>query len=172
MGLFILVHRQAIEAASPTGKALGELGITHPHVQDRRASHRYSVEDSLYTGLVPGGLLLCPVYGLADPCHPWLLAVATELLVGVIGARLSRHGMISSAPAVVTPGHLKMYWRSCLCKSRLPGREVGHEARCDARRSGGVDVEPLAADHGQSGRVGLRIALALRPLHVDSGQQP
>src|SRR5919108_4316401 len=114
VGLFILVHRQAINAARPAGKALGEPGIAHAHVQDRRTGHRHRVEDSLDAGLVTGGLLLCPVYCLADPCHPRLLEVTTELFVGSIGACLSRHGMISSAPAVVTPGHLKMYWRSCL----------------------------------------------------------
>src|SRR4029453_1089083 len=50
--------------------------------------------------------------------------------------------------------------------------EDEHEARCDARRSGWADVGPLAANHGQSGRFGLRIALVLGPLHVNSGLAP
>src|SRR5262249_33948466 len=124
LGLFILVHRQTIEAASPAGKSLGELGIAHPHVQNRRASHLQRVEDSLDVGLVTGGRLLCPVYCLADSCHPWLLAVTAEFLVGGIGTRFSWHGMISSAPAVVSPGHLKMSWRSCPCKRRQTGGQT------------------------------------------------
>src|SRR5262249_13864798 len=111
-----------IEAASPAGKALGKLGIAHPHVQNRRPGHRQGVEDSLNVGLVTGGRLLCPVYCLADSCHPWLLAVPAEFLVGGIGTRFSWHGMISSAPAVVTPGHLKMSWGSCLCQKATDRR--------------------------------------------------
>ena len=51
--------------ASPARKPLGESGIAHTYVEDRGASYRHCVEDSLYAGLVTGGFLLCPVHCLA-----------------------------------------------------------------------------------------------------------
>src|SRR5205823_729685 len=65
----------------------------------------HRVEDSLYAGLVTGGFLLCPVHGLAAQCHPWLLAVATELLVGGVGARFFRHGMLLSVRCTRVPAY-------------------------------------------------------------------
>src|SRR6516165_4716231 len=96
MVLFLRGHREAIDAARPAGKALGELRIAYPHVEQRGACDRQRLEDSLDVSLVTRGLLVGPIEGLADPCHPGLLAVATACWGGSRGARLVRHGLFSS----------------------------------------------------------------------------
>ncbi len=53
MRLFLRGYRQAIDAARPAGKALGELRIADPHVKQRGACDRQRLEDSLDVGLVP-----------------------------------------------------------------------------------------------------------------------
>src|SRR5262245_54999568 len=79
---------------------------------------------------------------------------------------LAWYDLLGSCSCVSRPSY-DVWVRMSMPKGDRPEDE--HAAWGDARRSGWADVGPVATRHGESGRVGLRIALVLRPLHVDSG---
>ena len=77
MRFFLRGDRQAIDAARPAGKALRELRIADPHMEQRGVCDRQCLDDRLDEGLVTGGLLVAPVDGIPNAGDPKLLAVAT-----------------------------------------------------------------------------------------------
>src|SRR5215472_17661672 len=98
-GLFIFVYSNAVDAANPAGKPLGQLRISYPDVEDLRSRERHRVEDSLDADLVRGGFLPCPIYRFLVRRHTRLLAAAI-LSVGGIGARFCCHRMLSYGGAI------------------------------------------------------------------------
>src|SRR4029450_11287079 len=91
--------RQALNAPPPPGKALGELRIADPHVEQRAACDRQRREDRFDVGQVWRGRLVGPVQGFTDLGPPGLFAVATACWGGSISARLVRHRLFSSVQA-------------------------------------------------------------------------
>src|SRR4029450_5778636 len=95
--------RQALNAPPPPGKALGELRIADPHVEQRAACDRQRREDRFDVGLVRRGRLVAPVKGFTDLGDPGLFAVATACWGGSISARRVRHRLVFSVPDSRSP---------------------------------------------------------------------